>query len=439
MVSGLVDATMTPARLGPFLFSAGITRGNALVLLFTSFSAIALITFVNVASPYLFAVLRIPDALQGQLSSALIILQESVQVLLGGLIGALSDRHGRRRMLVIGLLLMAGGFAAYPLAGDAWQLLGLRLFYAFGYAGATTMITTCVAEYIDNRSRGRWIGTLGVCNGLGVVFMATVLSKLPQYLVGHGFDQSAAIRASFWLISAYVLMLAWLARVGLRGGVPGQRPGRQSLWQQLRAGLSAARDNPRIALAFAAAFAARGDLTVLTTFITLWIVRTGVANGMTPSAATARAGMIFGVSQLVGLLWALVVGFLFDRMPRLLAVALAFACCSAGYLLLGMIEDPFSPLMLAAAIAASIGEASAIVASGVLIGQEAPARIRGVVMGTFVVMGSVGQISLMLLGGQAFDRLGGGSPFTMMAAVNLTITLLAVGVLRRPQPVGDAR
>jgi MFS family permease len=425
--------------LGPFVFASGISRANALVLLFTSFSAIALITFLNIANPYLFAVLKVPTDLQGQLASLLLFLQESVAVLLGGLVGALSDRRGRRRILVGSLMLMAAGFAAYPLADNVLQLFLLRGFYALGYAGATTMITTCVAEYIDNRSRGRWIGVLGVSNGLGVVFMATVCAKLPQFLIGRGFDQAAAIRGTCWMMAGYLLMLALLARLGLRGGLPEHPVARRNLPEQLYEGLAVARENPRIALAFAMAFAARGDLMVLTTFVTLWIIQAGVAAGLTPAAATSRAGMIFGISQAAGLVWALLVGFVFDKVPRLPAVALAFGVCAAGYLLLGLIDDPFGRMILPATICASIGEASAVVAAGVLIGQEAPAASRGVVVGSFVVMGSLGQILLVLAGGQVFDRLGGGAPFTMMAGINLAVVLLTIAVLRRPQAVAAAR
>ena len=71
-----------------------------------------------------------------------------------------------------------------------------------------------------------------------------------------------------------------------------------------------------------------------------------------------------------------------------------------------------------AAMAAGIGEASAIVCSGVLIGQEAPRDKRGVVIGVFGLAGSVGMICLTSLGGLLFDRFAGGAPFLMMAVVN---------------------
>jgi MFS family permease len=430
---------MGEGKLGPYRLAPGIRRSHALVLLYTSFSVIGLVTFVNFANPYLFAVLGVAKEQQGQLASALLVLQESVVILIGGLIGALSDRRGRRRILVAGLLLVAAGFVIYPLAATALQLVLLRGFYAFGYAAATTMITTCAAEYVDNRSRGRWIGTLGVCNGLGVVVMATVCARLPQVLAARGFDQASAIRTTFWVFAAYLLALAALAAAGLRGGLPDHPAARSSLWRQTTAGLRIGRENPRVALAYATAFAARGDLVVLTTFVTLWIIQAGVAAGMTPSQATARAGMVFGTAQGVGLLWALAVGYLFDRVPRLVAVACAFGFCALGYALLGFTTNPFGPWILPAAICASVGEASAIVAGGVLIGQEAPAVARGVVVGTFVVMGSIGQILLTVVSGQVFDRLGGGGgPFLVMAAVNLAVALFALKVLRRPQPAASS-
>jgi MFS family permease len=430
------DAALSPPdargqRLGPFWLSPGITKANGLILFFTGFSTIGLVTWINFANPYLFAILGVPVERQGELASILVFLGEAIQIIFGGLIGALSDRHGRRMVLVGGLVLMGAGFVFYPLAGDELQLLLLRAFYSIGMTAATVMVSTSLAEYTQNATRGRWMGTAGVCNGLGVVTTAVLLSRLPQYLAGQGFSQEDALTLSFWVLAVYLLFLAGLARAGLapRQGPPhGQQ---QSLIRQTLEGLRVARENPRIALAYATAFASRGDLVIITTFMTLWIVQAGIAAGMTPAEATGKAGRIFGLAQGVALIWSMAMGIILDRLPRLTGVVIAFSLACIGYVTLGQIDDPFGAWMIPAAMLAGIGEASAVVAAGVLIGQEAPAAARGVVIGTFGVAGSIGMVMLSGVGGQLFDSFGGGSPFVMMGVVNGMVAVLALTVRRQ--------
>jgi len=101
-----------------------------------------------------------------------------------------------------------------------------------------------------------------------------------------------------------------------------------------------------------------------------------------------------------------------------------------GYLALGQIDDPFGPMMLGACVLVGMGEASVMTAGGVLIGQEAPARSRGAVLGTYSLMGAAGIMVLTFIGGIIFDNIGKTAPFTMMGCINLVI-LVAALYLRR--------
>ncbi len=223
-------------------------------------------------------------------------MQEGIQVLIAGAIGALSDRHGRRLIYVIGLVGMAAGLLLYPLAGSALELLVFRAFYAIGVTAAAVMMVTCFAEYTAESTRGRWMGMIGVFNGLGVVLMALVLAKIPLWLGQLGVDDTAAIRYTFWIFAAGTLALAAALWRGLQ---PRQElPDRTqlTLLQQTRIGLTAARQNPRIGLAYLLAFASRGDLVIITTFLSLWIIQAGIQAGLSPGAAPARAGMVIGLA-----------------------------------------------------------------------------------------------------------------------------------------------
>lgn len=425
-----------PARFGPYRLADGIAARNAATLLFASFSTISLITFLNFANPYLFELLAIPTERQGALAGLLVSLQETVQIAICGLIGAWSDRRGRRPIFVGGLLLMAASFVVYPLATGESSLVVLRAFYSVGSTAATVMLSTCIAEYTHESTRGRWMGTIGVCNGVGVVLMATVFAKLPLVFSRMGYSDAAALQFSFWVFAGSIVLLALLLRWGLAPPHPRrEQASRTPLWRQTLEGLTIARDRPRIALGYFMAFASRGDLVILTTFISLWVVQAGMAAGLSPAAATARAGMVFGIAQGVALLWSFVMGMILDRVPRLIGVTIGFALATVGYSILGFVDDPLGRGMIYAAMLAGVGEASAVVCAGTLIGQEAPARIRGTVIGTFALCGSLGMICLTFLGGQLFDAIAPNAPFTMMGIVNFAVFVAALLVtLYAPAP-----
>lgn len=419
-------STPDPAgqRLGLFWLTPGISRGNAMVLLLSGFSLICLMTFMAFVQPYLLQeVLHIPPERQGSLTGALQSFQELVILMMVSFIGASSDKLGRRIVFILGVGVLAGGFVIYPLAASETQLFLFRMIYALGFAGAAVMLHICLAEYSQDASRGRWLGMVGFFNGIGVVVMAFGLSRLPQVFVNLGFDSVQAIRLSFWAFAIYLLALAVVMRIGLA-------PGKQFVNRQESSlkvagkGFAAARENPRIVLAYSMAFASRGDLAVLTMFFSLWLVQRGNELGLTAAESTVKAGMLFGLCQLASLLWAYPIGIILDRLQRMTAMCVAFGLAAVGYLALGQIEDPFGQMMLVACVLAGIGESSVMIAGGTLIGQEAPAKSRGAVLGTFSLMGTAGIMVLTFTGGVLFDQIGRTAPFTMMGFINLVVMYL---------------
>ena len=433
-------------KLGPFWLTPGISRTNAGVLLFSGFSLISLVTFLTFVQPYLLQeVLHIPEKNQGSLIGILAAMHEGIVVLLASFIGASSDRLGRRVVYVAGVCLFALGYIIFPLAETEAQLIAFRIFYAAGYAGASVMLHVCLAEYSQEASRGKWLGMVGVFNGLGVVLTAFLLSRMPQWYISLGFDAVQAVRYSFWTLSIFVLLLAVILRFGLAPGTALVNRRESSLKVATR-GFAAARDNPRILLAYSMAFASRGDLAILTVFFSLWVLQQGNAAGMTAAESMGKAGMLFGLSQAVGLLWSFPMGMLMDRIHRMTGMCVAFGLAAVGYLLLGQIDNPFGSVMLIACVFAGMGEASAMMAGGVLIGQEAPAKSRGAVLGTYSLMGAAGIMFLTFIGGQLFDKVGQTAPFTMMGCINLVILSAALLLRRSDQrkasqqiPVKDIR
>ena len=414
-------------KFGPFWLTPEITRTNAASLLFSGFNLIGIITFVTIATPYLLQeALQIPENEQGGLIGTLVLLNELVVILMASFVGASSDKLGRRLVYVIGLFVLATGIFIYPLATSPAELMAIRVFYALGFAGATVMLHVCLAEYTQNVTRGRWLGSAGMLNGLGVTLVALVFSKLPQWYVAAGYDSVTAIRYSYWIFGAFVFLLAIFLRITLAPPGRAQKKNPDRSLKVLIAGFAAARDNPRILLAYGMAFASRGDLAILTTFFSLWLIQTGNEQGMTAADSMAKAGMLFGLSQAVGLLWSYPIGLIIDRLNRMTAMCVAFGIATVGYFALGMIADPFGKLVIIACVLAGMGESSAMIAGGVLVGQEAPAKNRGAVLGTYSLLGAMGIMVLSFIGGQLFDHVGKTAPFIMMGFINLIVLCSAL-------------
>ena len=417
---------------GIYWFVPGFTGLNVVTVLFSAFASLAMLTLVNFIQPYLLEeVYNIPRDQQGSLTGNLAALQEVVVIALMGLVGALSDRTGRRILFVLGFLVLGFGYFIYPLAEGMLQVYAFRAVVAVGTAMVPVMLSACIVDVVQECSRGKWLGTASVCNGLGVLFMGAVLGTMPGRFEEMGFSGAEAGQYTFWIATAMCVATAVLLHLGLKAGPPPEVKDRPSVLKNLGRGITEAKRNPRIALAFASAFIARGDLVVVGTFFSLWFVQVGVDQGMTTGQAMARAGFLFGaVIQLSALCWAFIMGVICDKVNRTTAVIIAFTIASVGYLGLGFIDDPFAAgsLIIFACIVTGMGETSTVISSGALLGQEAPPQYRGAVVGVFNKSGAIGIMLATIVGGQLVDMFEPNAPFTMMGICNLLICAAAIGV-----------
>jgi MFS family permease len=427
----MTDSSEKVLKLGPLWFQPGITGWNFTTLAYAGFSTISMISFISFIQPYLLTeILHMPASEQGTFTGLLHSLQEALVILTTGFIGAWSDRTGRRFIFVIGFVIMAIGYMIMPLAASATQLVVFRCLFALGTAMVPIMLSASIVDYIQERSRGRWIGVSAVFTGLGAVFMATVLAKTPEMYLNAGTDAVSAGRYAYWTGAAMCLLAALILWFGLSSKKPvmaERNPIAKHLYKGIRAGL----DNPKLMLAYFAAFIGRGDLVIITAFFSLWISQEGADAGISTADALTRAGIMYGILQLAAITWAPLMGIISDRLNRITGLAIALALAAIGYFAMGQVDDPFSSSLLPAAILLGIGETSVIVGAGTLMGQEATPRIRGAIVGVFGLMGGLGIMVAMGLGGFAFDNIARTAPFTMMAIMNATLMLAALVVRMR--------
>ena len=419
-------------RFGPVVLAEGYSPLNAIGVLLGGFSIIPLLAFMGLIMPFLLEeVFRIDPQFHGRITGRLGVLEEVVVIALMGLVGAASDNFGRRVIMVIGLGLVGLGLFVYPLAESELQMYGYRAVFALGAATAPIMYGACIQDTPANRSRGKFVGFGSIATGVGVVVMSLTVGRLPANLVARGVDPQDAGIYTCWCMVAFAVVVATMVRVTWRAGRVAASEPREPVWRNLGQGFSEAVRNPRLALSYLTSFASRGDLVVILTFLSLWVVQEGRDAGLNSGEGTLRAGAMIAAINIIGLVVAIPIGWLVDRVNRVLAVCIAFAVAGAAYLGMAMVEDPYANIALVACVFVGIGEISVIITGNVLLGQEAPKARRGAVVGVFGLIGATSILCSNYFGGIVFDKISRVAPFVMMGIVNFVVALVALFVLIR--------
>jgi MFS family permease len=422
-------------KFGGVELHSGVSRKNMVAFYFSAFATICLLSFANLVQPYLLTeVLNVPLDQQGSVTGTVIFWHEIVIILVIGLAGSLSDKVGRRLIFAGSFLFVAAGYILMIQSDSVLQLIFFRMFFAVGAAGATSMLSTVIADYTVDRDRGKANGIQGVMNGLGAMTAVFILLNLPEWFKRSGLEPIPAGLATYYLVAGLSALTAVLLWLGLKGRGIRHRNQPERFVELLREGVSAARD-PGVLLGYGAAFVSRGDLAIVGTFLALWINKYGVTSGLDAAEALARASIIVGVSQLAAFLGAPLFGLLADRMNRASAVALTNVISGIGYISLFLIDDPFSGAMFAAVAVAGAGNIGTVIATQVLIQQQAPAHIRGSVIGFFGLCGAIGILVATKLGGWLFDNWLEAGPFVLFGLFSFALAGWAFAVRKRVRPV----
>lgn len=429
-MSGISD------RFGFIGLEPGVTRGHVWVLLYAAFVTIGLATFDAFATPYVLSTsVGIPIGEQGAVVGRLNVYTEIVLLMVFAPFGVLADRIGRRAVYAFGFCSLALGYALFPYAGSEAELALARVVYSIGLGAVTGMLATLLGDYAVAEDRGKLVGMTGVLNGLGVVCGAVLLGRLPKVFADMGYDEFTAGQYTLFIVAGLCLASAAVIGLGLRPGTPVAREARPPVRELFRAGFRAARENPRIAVAYASAFVARGDLVVVGTFLVLWGKVAAVGDGMDTAAAIDAGRIPFIVAQSAALLWAIAAVFLMDRFHRMTGLALCMGLATAAYLALLLVDDPLDRANLPFFVFLGIGQISAFLGSQTLIGKEAPATTRGSVIGVFGLAGALGILVTSGIGGRIFDTIDPRAPFVLLGLMNLGVLVAALVVrLREPRP-----
>eukprot|EP00164_Ancoracysta_twista_P006204 GFYU01008600.1.p1 GENE.GFYU01008600.1~~GFYU01008600.1.p1 ORF type:complete len:481 (-),score=108.18 GFYU01008600.1:76-1518(-) len=404
----------------------GVKRRNLCTFYLLIFFNISAFVLMNALQPNVLQHLGInEDSKLGTSTILLGVVNEAIIVLSSNFWGALSDKSGRRVVYSIGFVLLGIGQILSPFVNDFGLLLACRVVFAFGASATSAMMMAVLSDYVIGGELGRSSGWLGVFSGCGALFSALVLMKAPSWF-RPAFGDRGGVQATYVLSGFFSFVGASAALVGLKGrSNPGNLQKRDYM-VIVKEGMTAARDESRLALSYLGGFVARGDSQVLTVFLSLWIQSAYSSN----PDRSALAGEISGIGQSCALIAAPFVGILSDRMDRTLAMVYMSMLAAAGYTLFAFLPDPAGGAAMGAVCLVGVGEIGVIVTSLSLAAKHAPKNVRGSVSGCYGLAGSLGILVCTSGGGALFSTMN-GSPFLLFGMFSAVTAIWGSVVYRR--------
>jgi DHA1 family tetracycline resistance protein-like MFS transporter len=331
-----------------------------------------------------------------------------MQFIFAPLWGRLSDRVGRRPIILIGLLGSSLAYLAFGLASTLAGLFAARTFA--GIAGANIPTAQAVmADLTDPENRAKGMGLFGAAFGLGFIFGPAIGGFLSR------FGYSAPAYFASGLALANLVAASFLLPETLR---PEHRAvERVGRIDALRAALA----RPHLPLLMVIGFLAVGAFSSYESTFALFSER---MFGLTASSI----GYVFAF---VGVIMVVVQGFLVGRAAKFLGehhvVPASLAVVAAGLLMLPATQSMEAMLVASGIMSAGMGFNNPSLMS--LISRYSSAEDQGGVMGLIQSLNSLARIVGPVWGGFAFDRLGIGMPYISGAAVMAVASALAVRAL----------
>ncbi|ARF15179.1 MFS transporter [Sporosarcina ureae] len=164
------------------------------ILMFNMFIAMAGVGLIIPIMPEFLATFGVA----GRALGLLIAMFSFAQFIFSPISGNLSDKYGRKNIIIFGLLIYGFSQLAFSLSTELWMLYVARFFSGFGAAFIVPPTMAFVADITSTKNRGRGMGLLGASMSLGFMIgpgIGGFLSKISLYFPFY-FAASASIVAA---------------------------------------------------------------------------------------------------------------------------------------------------------------------------------------------------------------------------------------------------
>jgi MFS family permease len=354
-----------------------------------------------------------------------------IRVTFIGVFGAMSDRFGRKSLLLAGTIVSAVSYFYFAFTPDMAILLGInliilayvaRIIIALSMQVMTPQFLPIFFDYTLPHCRGRISSLYGFTMALGAFLAYRTLAPLSKALSIQNF-----ILLGFWL-SLVVLFIAWI-------GIADLAPAREkvvmkwsSIWDTMKRSFKNFKDawpivskSPTLIFTYAVAFVEKSDISVQVYFFFAWCVAVARQFSMTHADATKNAAETVSWGALMSLIVYLIGGFIVDRFGRKGALFIGLFFSGIGFVFLGFLNNPFTLFATAAVALRGFGTGASSLATYALISDLSPKNLVGTIYGGYNMAGAAGMLTVVGIAMFLFDYIGPGSPFILAGGMDLVV------------------
>jgi DHA1 family tetracycline resistance protein-like MFS transporter len=307
------------------------------------------------------------------------------------LLGAISDRFGRRAVLLVSIFGLGLNFFITAISPWLWLLLVSRLIG--GASGASfTVAGAYVADVTTKEERSRSFGLLGAIFGLGFICGPVLGGLLSTYGLRLPYFAAAGFSLLNWVYGFFVLP--------------------ESLPVDRRSAIDFAKANPFAALIALTKVQGIGSLVwvfILTAFPqfilqSTWILYTTFRFGWGPRE-NGLSLFIVGVASAVG--QAVLLGFLLRKLGDVKTALVGLASSSVAYVLYGLATQGW--MMYAIVLANLCGFAAGPALQGI-VSKAVDPRHQGITLGSLNSINSIMGVIAPLIGAPILATVSGLNP-----------------------------
>lgn len=342
------------------------------------------------------------------------------QLLFAPIWGRVSDRYGRRPVLIIGLTASAMAYVVFAFADTLWLLLLSRLVQGAG-GGTTAVGQAYVADTIRPADRARALGWLSAASSLGVMLGPVIGSLAARW----GQVAPGLVAATLCVANA---VYAWrnLPESREHHETPAaRRPVWRAAWEVVR---HPDRPVSRFMAIYGVGMLAFSSMTAI---LSLYLEQ---EFGITEQTI-GYFFLYLGALSLV--MRSLLLGPIIARIGETGAMRVGTITLMVGLILFPSTRNLW---VLAGIIPlVPIGTALLFPATTSLMSRASDRREVGLTMGTAQTFAGMARVVAPLMATSAFQRFGAGSPFLVAGAIVALVSVLAFQVqapmIPQPTPV----
>ncbi|MCW0046377.1 MFS transporter [Brevundimonas sp. BT-123] len=347
--------------------------------------------------------------------------------------GRLSDRIGRKPVLLMTLIANALGYLMLAFVPNIWLAIAVRLFTGLG-AGNISTVQGYVADVTPPEQRAGRMGLIGAAFGLGFIVGPGLGGLLTQPQLGRlGYQLPIFLAAALAAVAAVgVVVFLRESRAKADPAVP--RPA-------FLAGLKDARDNAVVSRVLVVTLIYMAGFSAMESVFGLWsesryqwgarevglsFMIVGIVSTLNQGFFAGRLARRFGESRV------LATGMLLFGTSLVLQVLAPVAWFPATRLELGALTIPvvqgwIIPIVMAIG---ACGMSLAMPNISAMISRASPPDRQGAMLGLNMASSSVARIFGPMIAGALFSGLGHDWPFVIGALLTIPAALMAINAGR---------